>query len=73
MVKKFGQDSLVIVSVAILNKKLSFIREMNARCHTRGEPGLPLHHISNIPLLLPTGNSCVVWVFVVVVKGNAHV
>ena len=67
-----AQVRLVIVSVAILEKKLSSTREMNARCHTRGAPGLPLHLTSNISLMLPTDNSCVVCVSVVV-KGNVHV
>jgi len=70
--QRSGQVRLVIISVAVFDKKLSSIREMSARCHTRGVPGLRLHHISNIPLLLPTDNSCVVYVGVVV-KGNAHV
>jgi len=58
--QRSGQVRLVIISVAVFDKKLSSIREMSATCHTRGVPGLTLHHISNIPILLPTDNdSCV--------------
>ena len=70
--QRSGEVRLVIISVEVFGKKLSSIRELSAMCHTRGVPGLPLHHISNIPLLIPTDNSCVVCVCVVV-KGNAHV
>jgi hypothetical protein len=63
---------LVIVSVAVFDKKLSSLRKMSARCHTKGLLGLTLHHISNIPLLISTDNLCVVCVGVVV-KGNVHV
>ena len=67
--QKSGQVRLVTISVTVLDKKLSSIREMSARCHRRGVPGLPLLRISNIPLRIPTGNSCVVCVSVVV-KGK---
>jgi hypothetical protein len=63
---------LVIISVAVFDKKLSSIRNMSASCHSRGVPRFPLLHISNIPLLLPTDNSCVVCVGVVVSE-NAQV
>jgi len=67
-----GEVRLVIISVAVYDKKLSSIREMSTSYHTRGVLGLPLHHISNIPLLISTDNSCVVCVCVVV-KGNIQV
>ena len=70
--QKGGQVRLVIISVAVFDKKLSSIREVSAGCHTRSVPGLTLHNISNISLLLPTDNSCVVCVGVVV-KGNVQV
>ena len=70
--QRSGQFRVVIISVAVFGKKLSSLCEMSARCHTRSLSGLHLHHTSNIPLLLPTDNSCVVCVGVVV-KGNVHV
>ena len=70
--QKSGQVMFVTISVAVFDKKLSSIREVSAGCHTRSVPGLTLHNISNISLLLPTDNSCVVCVGVVV-KGNVQV
>ena len=46
--QKSGQVRLVTISVTVLDKKLSSIREMSARCHTRGVPGIPLLHIYQI-------------------------
>ena len=43
--QRSGRVRLVILSIAVLDKKLSSIREMSAKCHTRGVPGVPLHHI----------------------------
>ena len=70
--QRSGEVRLVIISVAVYDKKLSSIREMSARWRTRSVLGLPLYHISNIPFLICTDNSCVVCVGVVV-KGNVQV
>lgn len=43
--QRSGRVRLVIISVAVFDKKLSSIREMSARCHTRGVPGVRLNHL----------------------------
>ena len=70
--QKGGKVRLVIISVAVFDKKLSSIREMSASCNTRIVLGFTLHNTENIPLLLHTDNSCVVCVGIVA-KGNVQV